>query len=34
VRGAVPIVRLDGRPVGAGSPGPWAARLAAALDRD
>jgi branched-subunit amino acid aminotransferase/4-amino-4-deoxychorismate lyase len=27
VRGAVPIVRLDGRPVGAGAPGPLAARL-------
>lgn len=27
VRGAVPIVRLDGAPVGSGAPGPWAARL-------
>lgn len=32
VRGAVPIVAIDGRPVGDGRPGPWAARLAAALD--
>ncbi len=34
VRGAVPIVRLDGRPVGDGRPGPWAVRLAEALDSD
>lgn len=34
VRGAVPIVRLDGRPVGDGRPGPCAARLAEALDSD
>lgn len=32
VRGAVPIVAVDGRPVGDGRPGPWAERLAAALD--
>jgi len=32
VRGACPIVELDGRAVGDGRPGPWAARLAAALD--
>jgi branched-chain amino acid aminotransferase len=31
VRGAVPIVRLDGRPVGTGSPGPVAERLRALL---
>jgi len=31
VRGAVPIVEIDGRPVGSGRPGPVAARLAAAL---
>jgi len=31
VRGARPIVRLDGRPVGPGRPGPWCARLAGAL---
>ncbi len=34
VRGAVPLVRLDGRPVADGAPGPWARRLAAALDAD
>lgn len=34
VRGAVPIVRVDGRDVGDGRPGPWAARLTAALERD
>jgi branched-subunit amino acid aminotransferase/4-amino-4-deoxychorismate lyase len=34
VRGAVPIVSLDARPVGDGVPGPRARRLAAALDRD
>ena len=33
VRGARPIVRLDGRPVGDGRPGPLAAALAAALAR-
>lgn len=32
VRGAVAIVEIDGKPVGDGRPGPWAARLAAALD--
>jgi branched-subunit amino acid aminotransferase/4-amino-4-deoxychorismate lyase len=31
VRGAVAVVRLDGRAVGDGRPGPWAARLALAL---
>lgn len=30
VRGLVPIVRIDGAPVGEGLPGPWTARLAAA----
>jgi branched-subunit amino acid aminotransferase/4-amino-4-deoxychorismate lyase len=34
VRGAVPITRLEGRPVGGGSPGPWARRLAEALADD
>ncbi len=34
VRGARPIVSLDGAPVGDGHPGPWAARLQAALDAD
>lgn len=34
VRGARPITRLDGRPVGDGTPGPWAAQLAAALETD
>jgi len=34
VRGALPITRLDGRPVGDGKPGPWARRLAAALADD
>ena len=33
VRGVVPIVELDGRPVGGGKPGPWAQRLGAALQR-
>ncbi len=33
VRGASPIVRLDGEPVGDGAPGPWAARLEEALRR-
>ncbi len=32
VRGAVPVVELDGRPVGGGRPGPVATRLAAVLD--
>jgi len=32
VRGAVPIVEIDGRPVGDGRPGPVSVRLAAALD--
>lgn len=31
VRGARPIVALDGRPVSAGAPGPWLERLARAL---
>jgi len=31
VRGARPIVRLDGKRVGAGEPGPWSRRLAEAL---
>jgi len=34
VRGARPVVRLDGLPVGDGRPGPWAARLEAALGED
>lgn len=34
VRGARPVTNLDGAPVGDGAPGPWAARLAAALARD
>ena len=34
VRGALPITRLEGRPVGDGKPGPWARRLAAALEAD
>jgi len=34
VRGARPITRLEGRSVGDGRPGPWAHRLAAALDAD
>ncbi len=34
VRGAVPIVRLDGAPVADGRPGPWAERLRAALASD
>jgi branched-subunit amino acid aminotransferase/4-amino-4-deoxychorismate lyase len=33
VRGAVPIVRVDGRPVGAGGPGPLAAALREVLAR-
>jgi branched-chain amino acid aminotransferase len=31
VRGARPVVALDGRPVGAGIPGPWSERLARAF---
>jgi branched-subunit amino acid aminotransferase/4-amino-4-deoxychorismate lyase len=34
VRGARPVVRLDGRSVGEGRPGPWARRLDAALAAD
>lgn len=34
VRGARPVVRLDGRSVGDGRPGPWARRLDAALAED
>ncbi len=34
VRGAKPVVRLDGLPVGDGRPGPWARRLDAALAED
>jgi branched-chain amino acid aminotransferase len=34
VRGARPVVRLDGRDVGGGRPGPWAARLARTLEED
>ncbi len=34
VRGARPVVRLDGRAVGDGQPGPWARRLDAALAED
>ena len=34
VRGARSITRLEDAPVGNGSPGPWAERLAAALARD
>jgi D-alanine transaminase len=34
VRGALPITRLEGRPVGDGKPGPWARRLAEALESD
>ena len=34
VRGAVPITRLESRPVGDGKPGPWARRLAEALADD
>jgi branched-subunit amino acid aminotransferase/4-amino-4-deoxychorismate lyase len=34
VRGALPITRLEGRPVGDGKPGPWTRRLAAALEAD
>jgi D-alanine transaminase len=34
VRGAKPITRVDGAPVGDGRPGAWAERLAAALAED
>jgi branched-subunit amino acid aminotransferase/4-amino-4-deoxychorismate lyase len=34
VRGARPVVSVDDMPVGDGSPGPWAARLARILDRE
>ncbi|MGI9589874.1 MAG: aminotransferase class IV, partial [Myxococcota bacterium] len=34
VRGARPVVELDGTPVGDGRPGPWCARFAEALERD
>jgi len=34
VRGARPVVALDGRPVGSGVPGPWAVRLARAFAAD
>ena len=34
VRGARPVVRLDGRAVGDGRPCPWARRLDAALAED
>lgn len=34
VRGARPLVRLDGRPVGDGAPGPWSQRLDEALASD
>ncbi len=34
VRGARPVVELDGAPVADGRPGPWSARFAEALDRD
>jgi branched-chain amino acid aminotransferase len=33
VRGVVPLVELDGRPIGSGAPGPVTARLTAALSR-
>ncbi len=32
VRGAHPIVALDGLPIAGGNPGPWAAQLALLLD--
>lgn len=32
VRGAVPVTIVDGRPVGDGRPGPWARRMADALE--
>lgn len=31
VRGAVPVLAVDGRPVGDGRPGPWARRIAEAV---
>ncbi len=31
VRGVVPVVELDGKPVASGRPGPWAKRLSAAF---
>lgn len=34
VRGARPVLSVDGRPIGDGRPGPWSARLDAALDAD
>lgn len=34
VRGAVPIVRLDGRPLGDGRPGPFSKQLAQVLERE
>jgi branched-subunit amino acid aminotransferase/4-amino-4-deoxychorismate lyase len=34
VRGARPVVSVDGRPVGGGGAGPWARRLARALEAD
>jgi branched-chain amino acid aminotransferase len=34
VRGVRPVIALDGRPVGDGKPGPWAARLDHAFRRD
>jgi branched-subunit amino acid aminotransferase/4-amino-4-deoxychorismate lyase len=34
VRGARPVVRLDGRAVGDGRPGPWAARLDGVLGEE
>ncbi len=34
VRGARPVVELDGAPVADGRPGPWSERFAEALDRD
>jgi branched-subunit amino acid aminotransferase/4-amino-4-deoxychorismate lyase len=34
VRGALPVTRLDGRPVGDGRPGAWSRKLAAALAED
>jgi branched-subunit amino acid aminotransferase/4-amino-4-deoxychorismate lyase len=34
VRGARPITTLDGKPVGDGTPGPWAKRLREVLDTD
>ena len=33
VRGARPIVRVDGQPIGGGQPGPWAEKLDALLAR-